>query len=133
MYELSDIDNRVFTLLRLFLIVTRILFKQFLYIQGTEKQHLSKDTDGKTIIKVNDPSSAYLGPKLWDKQISLDLGLDLDSSADEGAAGPSGSGERNSGDASGYGVSSGMSPGFAGISIQVHYTVEILIIYLYIF
>jgi len=86
--------------------------------KGTEKQHLSKDTDGKTIIKVNDPSSAYLGPKLWDRQISLDLGLDLDSSADEGAAGPSGgSSIVSGGDASEYGAS-GMSPGFAGISIQ---------------
>jgi len=49
--------------------------------KGTEK-HLSKGQDGKTIIETNDPSSAYLGPKLWDRQITLDLGLDLDSSAD---------------------------------------------------
>jgi len=86
--------------------------------KGTEK-HLSKDTDGKTIIKLNDPSSAYLGPKLWDRQISLDLGLDLDSSADEaGRSGGSSEISCGSGDGSEYTGVSGMSPGFAGISIQ---------------
>jgi len=49
-------------------------------VQDSKDKHLSKSGDGKTIIETTNPSSAFLGPKLWDKQISLDLGLDLDSS-----------------------------------------------------
>jgi len=106
--------------------------------KGTEK-HLSKGQDGKTIIETNDPSSAYLGPKLWDRQITLDLGLDLDSSADEGSISGLSCGPRSYGclspadgaaGASGIDIgglspggaglgSSGMSPVFSKISIEV--------------
>ncbi|XP_023336299.1 thyrotroph embryonic factor isoform X2 [Eurytemora carolleeae] len=36
-------------------------------------KNMEKNREGKTVIKVSDPTSAYLGPKLWDKQITLDL------------------------------------------------------------
>jgi len=97
--------------------------------KGTEK-HLSKGRDGKTIIEVNNPSSAYLGPKLWDRQISLslDLGLDLDNSGDEGSS----SGRLSGDGAASFGClspgsgargselgESGMSPCFSKMGIEV--------------
>jgi len=45
-------------------------------------KNLMKNSEGKTVIQVSDPRSAYLGPKLWDKQISLSLDLEADHSND---------------------------------------------------
>jgi len=50
-------------------------------VQMKEKNHM-KNSEGKTVIQVSDPRSAYLGPKLWDKQISLSLDLEGDHSND---------------------------------------------------
>jgi len=38
--------------------------------------------DGKTIVQVSDPTSAYLGPKLWNKPISLNELMDDDEPSD---------------------------------------------------
>jgi len=46
-------------------------------LNGSSNFH--KSGDGKTVIQTSDPTSAYLGPKLWDQTISLpDLGLETE-------------------------------------------------------
>lgn len=39
-----------------------------------KKKNMEKNSEGKTVIQVSDPTSAYLGPKLWDKQININFG-----------------------------------------------------------
>jgi len=42
--------------------------------------NVQKSGDGKTVIQTSDPTSAYLGPKLWGNTINIpDLGLETDS------------------------------------------------------
>lgn len=94
--------------------------------QKATDKHLSKDLDGKTIIEVNDPTSAFLGPRLWDKQISFDLGFDLDSDEsqqDGGGGGPRGPGgssgqQASTSASSSSGMGSPMSPTSAVIQQQ---------------
>jgi len=45
----------------------------------------SDDVSNKTVIKTNDPSSAYLGPKLWNNPITLDDLMDDDSGSGDAA------------------------------------------------
>jgi len=50
--------------------------------QQMKQKNLMKNSEGKTVIQVSDPRSAYLGPKLWDKQISLSLDLETEPAND---------------------------------------------------
>lgn len=49
--------------------------------QQDKQKNLQKNSEGKTVIQASDPTSAYLGPRLWEKQISLSL--DFSNGADE--------------------------------------------------
>lgn len=40
---------------------------------AAKQKNFEKNSQGKTIIQVSDPTSAYLGPKLWEKQIPFSL------------------------------------------------------------
>lgn len=51
-----------------------------------DKKNGNDDITGKTVIKTNDPSSAYLGPKLWNNPITLDDLMDEDSGSGDTAA-----------------------------------------------
>lgn len=50
---------------------------------GSKKKEGEGSGGGKTVVKTSDPTSAYLGPRLWDNPISLDDLMDDDSGSGE--------------------------------------------------